>query len=178
MDSIHEVHDALVAWKVARKRLDTIRKARGFVPVRTVEKRIRRMRVFRPKGKPKKKAKPKFKSSRTTFRAYAVSPGKGSNMLPQGVPGFPPKGSGAPPKGGKGKPGRFQARPPIRPAFPSYPVYQTGAEVTPEQQSQTQGTPQSQTVQPGAAASSAQGGWFSYPTHASAENHGEWATRC
>ena len=45
-DSLHEVHEAFIAWKVARKRLDSLRKAPGFVPARTVEKKVRRLRGF------------------------------------------------------------------------------------------------------------------------------------
>ena len=57
--AVDETHGALVAWKQARRRLDGLRKARGFVPVRGVERAVKRVKKGKGKGKEKKKGQNK-----------------------------------------------------------------------------------------------------------------------
>ena len=74
---LEETQHAMLAYKAARRRLDGIRKARGFTPVRGVERAVKN---FKRKGKGKGKRRAKGKFGRK---------GKGAN-LPPGLPGFPP----------------------------------------------------------------------------------------
>ena len=99
-------HSAYYAWKQARQHLDSVRKARGFFPVRRLSK-------GRGKGR-RGKGKGKFGGAKSRGKAKASpqpgAPPRGPS-LPPGAPGMPVHG-GKGRRGGRTAPGRKGYRPP------------------------------------------------------------------
>jgi len=117
-DAVNYDYECYVAWKEARKHLDNLRRARGFVPV------ARTFHRGKGKGKRRGKGKRKGKPGKGKFKSKTFTPsGKGSPFpsksfgknrfqhrdssgpsvsLPPGAPGLPSDTSGpGRPKGGK-----------------------------------------------------------------------------